>query len=536
MLVSTLASTLRVPFISIDATPLTASGYVGEDVDVIGRRLIAEARRICEQEAAETGSMVEEQDVIRTARRGIVYIDEVDKLATRRAGSGTGGPAASGGGGRDIGGEAVQQALLRILEGCVLQVQGPAPRASRSTSPPPPSATSSKGKGRSSAMEGSAAGGSAVTSPYEPGSGSSSSQSTATTTYNLDTSSVLFVLSGAFVGVEDIIRQRLARGAEGKSAAIASLSSTQLLMHHLSEVDLLAYGLIPEFLGRVPSICPLLPLSEDELVRILVEPRNSLVEQYRCLLALSGVELRATKRGLREVARRAMHGRAAGEEQTGAPVAGSSSARSSSSKSPAAPTSTGTATATGARGLRGILESLLLDVMFLSPGGSIRFALIDGDAASGRGDVKVWSRGGRGAWLNAWAEEQEEDEHANLRRGDVRPTAERGPRVIREESQPGLYSGNRSSTSSTRPSPPPSGSPQRPSHLIRAQRYIDPTSQSLIDAADGGGGGSKNEDVARRPSRPRLTAAQVDVIARRKSRARLNRPSRVGNVRVCLVD
>ena len=234
-----------------------------------------------------------------------------------------------------------------------------------------------------------------------------------------------------------------------------------------------------------------------------------------------------------------MHGRAAGEEQTGAPVPGPSSAQSSSSKS-LAPTSTGTATATGARGLRGILESLLLDVMFLSPGGSIRFALIDGDAASGRGDVKVWRRGGRGAWLNAWAEEQEEDEQASLRRGDVRPT-ERGPRVTREESQPGLYSGNRSSTSSTRPSPPspssPPGSPQRPSHLIRAQRYIDPTSQSLIDAADGGGGGSsKSEDVPRRPSRPRLTAAQVDVIARRKSRARLNRPSRVGNVRVCLVD
>ncbi|PWN31024.1 P-loop containing nucleoside triphosphate hydrolase protein [Jaminaea rosea] len=495
-----------------------ASGYVGEDVDVIGRRLIAEARRICEQEASETGITVEESDVVKMAQRGIVYIDEVDKLAARRAGSGAGGggTAASGGGGRDIGGEAVQQALLRILEGCILQVQGPAPRpGSSSLKSSPPSSSPSKGKGRSAAEAG-VAGGSSSSSESSINSPMSSGQPT---TYNLDTSSVLFVLSGAFVGIEDLIRQRLG------SSVDASTSTSTLLSRHLAEADLLSYGLIPEFLGRVPSICPLLPLSEDEMVRILIEPRNSLVEQYRCLLALSGVELKVTKKGLREIAKTAMHGEQREETATGNVDASAASVGSAS-----------TTTATGARGLRGILESLLLEVMFLSPGGSIRFALIDADAASGKGDVKVWSRGGRGAWLNAWAEEEEEDSAGRLSgssvaqgKGAKREQVQRS-RDAKTSSRPSSASTVSATPTTSRASPP-----------YRYERYIDPTSQSLIDAAESGGNegsapSSSNSSVADRPSRPRLTAAQIDVVARRKSRARLNRPSRVGNVRVSLVD
>lgn len=452
------------------------------------------------------------------AQRGIVYIDEVDKLAARRAGSGGGGggTAASGGGGRDIGGEAVQQALLRILEGCILQVQGPAPRpGSSSLKSSPPSSSPSKGKGRSAAEAG-VAGGSSSSSESSINSPMSSGQPT---TYNLDTSSVLFVLSGAFVGIEDLIRQRLS------SSVDASTSTSALLSRHLAEADLLSYGLIPEFLGRVPSICPLLPLSEDEMVRILIEPRNSLVEQYRCLLALSGVELKVTKKGLREIAKTAMHGEQREETATGNVDASAASVGSAS-----------TTTATGARGLRGILESLLLEVMFLSPGGSIRFALIDADAASGKGDVKVWSRGGRGAWLNAWAEEEEEDSAGRLSgssvaqgKGAKREQVQRS-RDAKTSSRPSSASTVSATPTTSRASPP-----------YRYERYIDPTSQSLIDAAESGGNegsapSSSNSSVADRPSRPRLTAAQIDVVARRKSRARLNRPSRVGNVRVSLVD
>lgn len=520
LLVSTVASLLRVPFITIDATPLTASGYVGDDVDMIAKRLVAEARRICLADAltnarlsAEDVVEVTEEDVVRTAQRGIVYIDEVDKLATRKAGSGS----SATGSGRDIGGEAVQQALLRLLEGCQIQVQEASPRGGAPSTRPASyggsqrqgpsssgqsSASPSHGPKSGAAMQLSASA-SGSSGPSTGGSGPAPSPSQQMSTYLLDTSSVLFVLSGAFVGIEDIVRQRIAPSSlSGKPTPPADEPTA-------TDQDLIAYGLIPEFLGRIASLCTLQPLTEDELVRILVEPRNSLVEQYTSLLAASGVELRVSPKGLRALVRRAQ-----GKDQTG------SSTHSSSSS--------------GARGLRRVMEDTLLDAMFLAPGGSIRFALLDEDAAAGRGEVRFWSRGGRSAFLDAWNEEDDEHSKPILAQPKAQATAHKsaGARPQRKPSVTSSRSGKTDATSFFSPN-----AARRPADAIRAQRYIDPASQQLIDEADADASVSANNTrpsaSGSSPSTPLLTKS-THAIARRKNRARLNRPSRVGNLRVSI--
>lgn len=210
LLISTVADALDVPFISIDATSLTSSGYVGEDVDVIGRRLLSEARRLCGEDATE-------EDIKRKAEQGIVFIDEVDKLAKRSNSSGT----------RDIGGEGVQQALLRLLEGCIMHVQGPPPMTMASQSN-----RSSRPRRTAEASPPSEAGGSAATVPVVA---SSSSQHT----YQIDTASVLFVTSGAFVGLENITKRRYA-------AASGEEENEGSGLRHANEEDLIQYGLIPE--------------------------------------------------------------------------------------------------------------------------------------------------------------------------------------------------------------------------------------------------------------------------------------------------
>ncbi|CAO1621254.1 unnamed protein product [Parajaminaea phylloscopi] len=524
LLVSTLASLLKVPFVTIDATPLTASGYVGEDVDVIGRRLVAEARKLCELKATEasaTGSSsagddppYTEEDVIRMAQSGIVYIDEVDKLAARRGGSAAG---SSPTGGRDIGGEAVQQALLRLLEGGIISVQAPAAAGGESLQ----SRLRESHRRRKAGMAVSHSG-SGSTTPQ-----SVNSQSSSTVTYNVDTSSVLFILSGAFVGIEDTILHRLFPNGTGSTTP----SATDLLSQ-MTEQDLIAYGLIPELMGRVPSLCALTPLTEEELVKIMTVPRNSLVEQYSAILAASGVELKATRKALRCVARRL----------SGNPLDGQSASSSSS---------TATAVPTGARGLRRLLEDLLLDVMFLAPGGSIRYALLDEEAASGCGEVKVWSRGGRNAWINAYNEESDGVPHRS-------ETSVQGQGTKADKSTMGdadsshaksstpftlskMQSGNsqlRGTGAQER------GNPKRKEGAFSAQRYIDPVSQHLIDEAeadDASTEGAARQDTGERlpdtaKSQPwwQTNSGHVATQARRKSRARLNRPSRVGNLRISI--
>lgn len=406
LLMSTLASALSVPFVSIDATRLTSSGYVGDDVDIIGRRLLAEARRIAGTEATE-------EDIRNVAERGIVFIDEVDKLAKTSSGSGQ----------RDIGGEGVQQALLRLLEGCVLHIQGPGP------------GTSPTGQAQQA-------------QPKQP---------QQEVVYQIDTSSVLFVASGAFGGLQDIIKAR--QPSENDSP-----SSTAVL-----ESDLIAFGLIPEFVGRLPSISTLDPLTEHDLVRILTEPRNSLLSQYTSLLRSSNVSFLATTAALREIAHMANQ------------------------------------TSTGARSLRRIFEDSLLDVMYAAPGGSIRYALLDQAAVKPGGEVKVWSRGGQHAFMNAYEDEE--------RRFTPDTTPPQGKKT---QTRAGV---------------------QRPRRK-EAERYIDPTSQQLIDEAEESGRGNVKAKMATSPTistitqQTGLTGLQLSTIARRMSRPRLNRPSRVGNLRV----
>ncbi|MEI6892769.1 MAG: ATP-dependent Clp protease ATP-binding subunit ClpX [Pontiella sp.] len=260
LLAKTLARSLNVPYAITDATTVTEAGYVGEDVENILLQLLQAA----------------DYDVDR-AQRGIIYIDEIDKIGRR-----TDNVSLT----RDVSGEGVQQALLKIIEGTIARV--------------PP-----KGGRKHPQQE------------Y----------------LEIDTSNILFICGGAFIGIEDIIKQRVDKKSMGFGTVKKSneeLSPNFVTMNVETE-DLLRFGLIPEFIGRLPVVTMLEELTEDDLVHILTEPKNAMIKQYQKLLAMDDVVLEFEDEALRALARMALKRK------------------------------------TGARGLRAIIEHLMLDVMYEIP-------------------------------------------------------------------------------------------------------------------------------------------------------------------------
>ncbi|PSS14810.1 hypothetical protein M430DRAFT_104959 [Amorphotheca resinae ATCC 22711] len=310
-ILSTLARVLEVPFATVDCSALTQAGYIGTDIESsIERLLLASGNSVSKCET------------------GIIFFDEVDKLAK---------PAVMTHG-RDVSGEGVQQGLLKMIEGTTVTVTSKSDRSSRNE---PTSSSSSRGLDR---ME-------------RGGRGSGGQQPGKAEQYTIDTSNILFVFAGAFVGLEKIINSRLSSGSSigfGASLKNPPQKSAGPAPNPLDSIipsDLQNYGLIPELLGRIPIITALHPLTLPHLVSILTEPRNSLVKQYTALFKTYGIQLRFSTPALHAIAARAL-----------APSTSHPDTQS---------------TGIGARGLRAIMESVLAEIMFWGPGSAIKFCLVD---------------------------------------------------------------------------------------------------------------------------------------------------------------
>ncbi|KAG9532033.1 ClpX, ATPase regulatory subunit, partial [Aureobasidium melanogenum] len=372
LMAKTLARVLDVPFSMSDCTPFTQAGYIGEDADVCVQRLLAAANYDVEK-----------------AEHGIICLDEIDKIATAKVSHG-----------KDVGGEGVQQALLKIIEGTTLQIQAKQERGNNTnrnnnhypTSSPTNSPLSSGG----------AAGGMG----QAPGKSE---------VFNVNTSNILFICTGAFSGLHKTILDRVAKGGIGFGANVRSSTAQdggaqettitdddEMIRKHLpyymppaseedsynptqkskrakynvldlvEPQDLQKYGMIPELVGRIPISCALSALDVDALVKVLTEPRNSLLKQYEQLFRLSSIELRITTAALHAIAETAF------------------------------------TMGTGARGLRTVLERLLGESMFEAPGSDIKHIAITEDVAKRNSPALYFTRDGKTRFNSLIAREEEE--------------------------------------------------------------------------------------------------------------------------------